>query len=94
MDNEQIILRATCAHLGIEIDEGASMAMLGMLPVFHTYQTWQELGYQVMRGQKAAFSAKIWKMTTKKDPEGEKQQRMIMKLSYFFGLDQCEKKAA
>lgn len=94
MDNSQIILKATCSHLGISVDEGASMLMLGVLPAYHTYQAWQDLGYQVQRGQKAAFAARIWKMTTKKDPEGEKKQHMIMKLSYFFGPDQVEKKAA
>lgn len=70
------------------------MAMLGLLPAYHTYQVWQDLGFQVQRGQKAAFAAKIFKMTVKKDPEGEKVQKMIMKTAYFFGPDQVEKKAA
>ena len=92
MDNTRIILQATCRHLGIDEAEGASMLMLGTLPAFHTYQAWQDLGYQVQKGQKAAFSAKIWKMTIKKSEEGaEPKKKMIMKQAYFFGPDQVKK---
>ena len=90
MSNDEIILRATAAHLGIEIDEAASMMMLGALPVFHTYEAWKEAGYQVQKGQKAAFSAVIWKMTHKKDDEGNIFDKLIMKQAYFFGQHQVK----
>ena len=91
MTNDEIVLRKTAQYLGISVDEAANMAMLGTLPVFHTYAYWQELGYQVQKGEKAKFSAKIWKQGHRKDDEGQAHEIMFLKQSAFFAFDQVKK---
>lgn len=87
--NEKIIFKATCAYLGIDEPTGGALVLAGRFPAYHTYQAWQECGYQVQKGQKAAFSARIWKMTEKKTDKGE-EHRLIMKFAYFFGRNQVD----
>ena len=90
MTNEQIIYNATRVFLGIDEATAGQLLMAGQFPAFHTYEAWKEIGYQVQKGQKASFSASIWKMTEKKNDEGERVQKLIMKNAYFFGRDQVK----
>lgn len=90
MTNDQIIFKAAAQFLGIDEAEAASMVMLGKFPAFHTYEGWKAEGYQVQKGEKSLFSAKIWKMTEKKTDDGNKLQKMIMKNSHFFGFSQVK----
>lgn len=91
MTNEQIIFKAASAFLGLDEAEAGNMLMLGQFPAFHTYEAWKELGYQVQKGQHSCFSAQIWKMTEKKNAEGERTQKLIMKRAHFFARNQVEK---
>lgn len=64
---------------GIEIKETESI---------HTYAGWQELGYQVQKGEKAVASFHIWKYVGKKDDEDE--DKMFLKKSAFFKRSQVK----
>ena len=61
----------------------------------HTYKAWQELGYQVKRGEKCIARFPIWKHVFKKvkDKDGneENKEKMFLKESYFFKFSQVEK---
>lgn len=65
----------------------------------HTYSKWQELGYQVKRGEKSQHQIQIWKACSKKVKTDEESNvevtsvRCIPKMAYFFTLDQVEKKS-
>lgn len=52
----------------------------------HTYATWQEMGFQVQKGQKAVAKIAIWKYTAKKNEKtGEEEDaHMFMKVASFF----------
>ena len=88
MTNHQIIFLSTCRFLGIAEDQGAEMLLHGTFPTYHTYEAWKQAGRQVQKGQKASFSARIWKSVQQRDENGKITQRMIFKTAYFFGLDQ------
>lgn len=87
MTNNQIIFQnaIALAEAGIlKTDEN------GMPETIHTYKGWQDLGFQVQKGQTAVAKFAIWKHTparTKKDgtemPEG-----MFLKTSAWFTFDQ------
>lgn len=70
----------------------------------HTYAKWQQLGYQVKKGEKSEHRIVIWKACTKKkrdekafanaNEESEiiiESKHMIMKESCFFTINQVEK---
>ena len=62
--------------------------------VIHTYTVWQQLGYQVKKGQKAKASFLIWKhVAGKKNEETgeEAESKMFMKKASFFTFEQVEK---
>ena len=67
----------------------------GTTPAFHTFQAWKAAGYIVKRGEKAKFSALIWKNAKKtiSAADGEKieSEKYFKKNAYFFGADQVEK---
>lgn len=90
MTNTELIFKAVCRHLGIDEETGAEMMFAGTFPVYHTYEGWKEIGQQVQKGEKAQFSAKIWKMTVKKDEDGKPQNKLIMKSAYFFSRQQVK----
>lgn len=73
-----------------------SQMLNGITETCHTYAHWKSLGYQVKKGSKALFKARIWKYAAKKKAEDtdEGQGRMFMKTASFFGLSQVEKVAA
>lgn len=55
----------------------------------HTYQAWQDLGYQVRKGEKAITKLTIWKHVDGGETEGG---RMFRKTSAFFSASQVDKK--
>jgi len=60
----------------------------------HTYAAWQQLGYQVKKGEKAKASFTIWKYAEGKKEEGSEEEpegKMFMKKAHFFTMDQVEK---
>jgi hypothetical protein len=60
----------------------------------HTYAIWKQLGYQVMKGQKAKASILIWKYVEGKKQEEQQEEpdsKMFMKKAHFFTIDQVEK---
>jgi hypothetical protein len=64
--NSSIILAA-----GIEAGAIPPVALLdyfttGRMPAVHTFDVWQKAGYNVKKGEKHAFEARIWKYTEKK----------------------------
>lgn len=66
----------------------------GIEETCHTYAHWKSLGYQVQKGSKALFKAKIWKHVTRKDKEtGDEEGLMFMKTASFFGQSQVERTA-
>ena len=88
MTNQEIIFQATCQFLGIDEATGGEMLLHGQFPHFHTYQAWKDFGFQVQKGEKAAFSAEIWKYVTRKDEDGKPYEKIIYKTAYFFGRSQ------
>lgn len=66
----------------------------------HTYNTWKELGYQVVKGQKAVAKITIWKhskakvetvpMQDGKEVEYIDHGKMFMKTAAFFSRGQVE----
>lgn len=66
-------------------------SLRGITEEVHTYAKWKQLGRQVKKGNRAMFTARIWKHTTKKDKEtGEETQKMFMQNAAFFGYSQTE----
>ena len=91
MTNEEIILRGTIAHLGITPEEASVLIESGNFPVFHTYEHWKSIGYQVRKGERAQFKLSVWKQAKRKDEDGEKPSKMFLKTSAFFGVNQVDK---
>ena len=100
MTNEQIIIE-TALERGLFTEEevGRFLEQLGSLPL-HTYSVWQQLGYQVRKGEKAAMSCKIWRIKGKKaeaeaaemtEEEKEADGRFYKKLAHFFLPSQVDK---
>ncbi len=81
----------------VEIIESEKV-MLGIEEEAHTYATWNQLGYQVKKGEKAKFTTKIWKKAkpkkakSKKEKNEETELNYFLKLSFFFTESQVEKK--
>ena len=62
----------------------------------HTYAKWQELGYQVKKGEKSNHRIPIWKGTAKTKFDEESQtkvtsNKVFMKTACFFTMNQVEK---
>ena len=109
MTNEKIILHASMELMEQGIIKGSGEFFQTTIPdeegnmvektiempePIHTFQKWKELGYSVMKGQKAKASFMIWKYSskTKEDENGEEieDSRMFMKKAFFFTFDQVE----
>ncbi len=77
----------------VEIIEMAK-ALHGITEESHTYSRWRKMGYQVRKGEHAAFKAMIWKHTKKrvKDENGEwkDDSRMFKKTANFFTMSQVD----
>lgn len=88
---EQGILKGTGQKIVVEYDEGKKE--LDVPEPIHTYQAWKNLGYQVKKGEKAIAKFTIWKhVHGKKKEDGEQgKDKMFMKMSSFFKMEQVEK---
>lgn len=109
MTNAQIILNAQIELLEAGIIKGTGRMMEAILTdkdgneerklieepeAIHTYAIWQQLGYQVKKGEKAKTSVMIWKYVEGKKNEEkneEDESKMFMKKAHFFTIDQVEK---
>lgn len=101
MTNAEIIFRAQVDLVKaglLEVDED------GIEPI-HTFEVWRQMGYTVMKGEKALVKLSIWKQGTKKakkgdneDESGEKGKKggtfFFLKESHFFKASQVAPLAA
>lgn len=100
MTNQEIILRTAVAAGIFEPAFIETCISSGHTLPLHTYKVWQDLGYQVKKGEKG-FPIVIWNARTKKAAESlempEDDQEKVFcgyyqKKAHFFRLDQVEKK--
>ena len=92
---EEGVIGYTGRTFEVTDDAGKTVVMKETEPI-HTYNTWKRLGYQVRRGEKCIKKLKIWKHAAHVDEEtGEvDNERMFMKVAYFFSLGQVERMEA
>ena len=93
MTNKQIIANA---QMKLAAD-GIIEVVNGIPEEIHTYAKWKQLGYQVLRGEKAVCKLNIWKPVTSKkkvEENGEEKEveteRMTIKSASFFARNQVE----
>ena len=93
MTNEEIIVKGIQAHLKLTDEQTSTMLQNGTFPVFHTYEHWKSLGFQVKKGEHADLKLAIWKQGKVKtaDDGSTIPGRMFMKTAAFFGTGQVEK---
>lgn len=103
--NTAAIIRAGIMEKVFTVPEMVTFLETGRAPEYHTFDVWKKAGYMVRKGEKAAFSALIWKYTadgkTEAEPEtdaetdGETEEKagpdFIHKVAYLFGPAQVEK---
>lgn len=77
--NEALIAAAKAAA---GIDEGI---------VCHTYKKWQELGYQVMKGEKSKLKVELWHPSKYKNKDDEDEVKLYKKMSALFTIHQIQK---
>ncbi len=94
---EDGIIGSTGKTMEIEYEDGSKHTINEPEPI-HTFAGWKNMGYQVIRGQKAIASFPIWKHCPagqKVDPKtGETtdvNEKMFMVTAYFFKRDQVER---
>lgn len=63
---------------------------LGIVEPVDTFAGWKRQGYTIRRGEKALFTAQIWKPCKVKNPdkEGETKQKLLFVKAAFFGKSQ------
>lgn len=80
-DNNSIIISAALAAYlegKINLTRGDLVGMVyGSAPNIHTYDAWKSRGYIVKHGERAAFSARIWKYTERRTELTEEQANTI-----------------
>ncbi len=91
---EQGILGGTGEMIVYE-DGNGNKKEIEMPEPIHTYQKWQELGYQVRKDEKAIAKFPVWKYTNKKKKEESEEEAQskgycFMKMSAFFTNEQVE----
>jgi len=64
--NHDIIMIAGISAGVVTFEEFDEYMTAGRMPHYHTYAEWKKLGRQVKQGEKARFTARIWKYTEKK----------------------------
>lgn len=74
----------------VQIIAAAKMAN-GITEEANTYAYWKKAGYQVRKGEKAAFKCRIWKYSKKKRDEEDESGVMFMKTASFFTVSQCDR---
>lgn len=90
MTNGEIILRESTKLMEQGILKGIKFGEEILPEPIHTYAKWKELGRQVKKGEKSKIKFCIWKYVTKKNKDGENDDKMFMKLSSFFKYEQTE----
>lgn len=102
MNNNEIIIDAIVANKIMTPEEMDAMLSAGKMPEYHTYKAWQNKGYQVKKGEKAALKTELWNFTdrpTKEDqkkikagelPEDYKNPHYYLKTAALFGREQVE----
>lgn len=90
---EEGIIEGTGEMIEVE-DSNGNKKYLEVAEPIHTYQAWQELGYQVRKGEKAIAKFPIWKYVEKKQDKEETKGKgkMFLKVSAFFKSSQVDKK--
>jgi len=63
--NSSIILAAGIEAGAIKPEALLEYFQTGRMPAVHTFDVWQKAGYQVRKGETAAFTARIWKHVEK-----------------------------
>lgn len=104
MTNSEIIYQAAQAHgfTSAQLDQ-LMEAFRGDLP-FHTFADWIARGYHVKRGEKALFTAELWKHTSKptkaqreraaaEGKEAEETPHFYRTTAHLFGFNQVERNA-
>ena len=96
---EQGLIKYTGRTFEMETTEGKKVTVKETEEI-HTYNTWKELGYQVVKGQKAVAKITIWKhskakvetvpMQDGKEVEYIDHGKMFMKTAAFFSRGQVE----
>lgn len=101
--NTAAIIRAGILEKVFTIPEMVTFLETGRAPEYHTFDVWKKNGYSVRKGEKAAFSALIWKHIAdggkdaepETDAETETDEKagpdFIHKVAYLFGPAQVEK---
>lgn len=90
MTNGEIILRESIKLMEKGELKGIKFGEEIMPEPIHTYAKWKELGRQVKKGEKSKIKFCIWKYVSKKNKDGENDDKMFMKLSSFFKYEQTE----
>lgn len=103
MTNIEIIVAEAIANNVYTEEEIMNILDSGRDLGLHTYQEWKRLGYQVQKGSKALFQARIWKprkgmslenfqlMSEEEQSEESKKGRFFLVKASFFGVSQVEK---
>lgn len=90
--NTALIMAAGIEAGVFTFDDFKAFYHAGTMPNYHTFDAWKDNGRVVKKGEKAAFSALIWREIEKADKEtGEKETKYILKKACFFGEAQTEK---
>lgn len=90
--NTALIMAAGIEAGVFTFDDFKAFYHAGTMPNYHTFDVWKDNGRVVKKGEKAAFSALIWREIEKVDKEtGEKETKYILKKACFFGEAQTEK---
>lgn len=88
-------IKATGRMLEFETLEGEVISY-PEAEAIHTYSHWQELGYQVRKGEKAVANFPIWKFTIKAkgltEEDAQANGYCFMKKSFWFSASQVDRK--
>lgn len=99
MTNNEIILTAAIEAGLVSAYDKEKYLHYGTMPAIHTYKYWQDLGYQVKKGEKAALKVQLWKVRSLKKEEREEAERtgvmpkakMFLANAALFTFNQVEK---
>lgn len=59
--------------------------------VCHTYKKWQELGYQVKKGEKSKLKLELWHPSKYKNKDDEDEVKLYKKMTALFTIHQIQK---
>ncbi len=74
----------------VEIIAAAKM-LNGITEEAHTFAAWKARGFSVRKGERAAFSTKIWKYKPANKEDKDTEGHMFMKTAHFFTESQVDK---